>query len=154
MKSDIINYFLKGDAMNANEGHFGFMEQENNIEIPFFQRPYVWSKPQWEQLFDDLFYSFKERRPHFLGSIILKQLSSSMGNGSRRSLIDGQQRLTTFSILVKSVYDMLDEVRMNDYAGYLYAKPRSEKNPKIKHSHINRASFESIYKSKKLFRIL
>ena len=134
--------------MNANEGHFGFMEQENNIEIPFFQRPYVWSKPQWEQLFDDLFYSFKEKRPHFLGSIILKQLSSSMGNGSRRSLIDGQQRLTTFSILVKSIYDMLDEVRMNDYAGYLYAKPRSEKNPKIKHSHINRASFESIIKAK------
>lgn len=134
--------------MKANEGNFGFMEQENNIEIPFFQRPYVWSKPQWEQLFEDLFYSFKERRPHFLGSIILKQLSSSMGDGSRRSLIDGQQRLTTFSILVKSIYDMLDEVRMNDYAGYLYAKPRSEKNPKIKHSHINRASFESIIKAK------
>ena len=37
---------------------------------------------------------------------------------------------------------------MNDYAGYLYAKPRSEKNPKIKHSHINRASFESIIKAK------
>ena len=71
-KSDIINYFFKGDAMKANEGNFGFMEQENNIEIPFFQRPYVWSKPQWEQLFEDLFYSFKERRPHFLGSIILK----------------------------------------------------------------------------------
>ena len=134
--------------MKANEDNFGFMEQENNIEIPFFQRPYVWSKPQWEQLFDDLFYSFKERRPHFLGSIILKQLSSSMGKGSRRSLIDGQQRLTTFSILVKSIYDMLDEVRMNDYAGYLYAKPRSEKNPKIKHSHINRASFETIIKAK------
>lgn len=113
-----------------------------------FQRPYVWNRAQWKQLFNDLLNGFKEQRLHFLGSIILKQLPSPMVEGSRRSLIDGQQRLTTFSILVKSVYDMLDEVRMNDYAGYLYAKPRSEKNPKIKHSHINRASFESIIKAK------
>ena len=134
--------------MKANEGNFGFMEQENNIEIPFFQRPYVWNKVQWEQLFDDLLYSFREKRPHFLGSIILKQLSSPMGNGSRRSLIDGQQRLTTFSILVKSIYDILGKDRNDDYEGYLYARPRREKNPKIKHSHINRASFESIIKAK------
>ena len=134
--------------MNAEEGSFGFMRDENNIEIPFFQRPYVWSKVQWEQLFNDLLNGFKEQRLHFLGSIILKQLPSSMGEGSRRSLIDGQQRLTTFSILVKSIYDLLDEDRLVDYVGFLYAEPTKDKNPKIKHSHINRSSFEAIIKAK------
>lgn len=134
--------------MKADEGSFGFMRDENNIEIPFFQRPYVWSKVQWEQLFNDLLNSFREQRLHFLGSIILKQLPSSMGEGSRRSLIDGQQRLTTFSILVKSIYDLLDEDRLVDYVGFLYAEPTKDKNPKIKHSHINRSSFEAIIKAK------
>lgn len=134
--------------MNAEEGSFGFMRDENNIEIPFFQRPYVWSKVQWEQLFNDLLNGFKEQRLHFLGSIILKQLPSSMGEGSRRSLIDGQQRLTTFSILVKSIYDLLEEDRLVDYVGFLYAEPTKYKNPKIKHSHINRSSFEVIIKAK------
>ena len=124
------------------------MRDENNIEIPFFQRPYVWSKVQWEQLFNDLLNGFKEQRLHFLGSIILKQLQSSMIEGSRRSLIDGQQRLKTFSILVKSIYDLLDEDRLVDYVGFLYAEPTKYKNPKIKHSHINRSSFEAIIKAK------
>ena len=134
--------------MKADEGSFGFMREENNIEIPFFQRPYVWNKVQWEQLFNDLLNSFREQRLHFLGSIILKQLPSSMGEGSRRSLIDGQQRLTTFSILVKSIYDLLEEDRLVDYVGFLYAQPTKYKNPKIKHSHINRSSFEAIIKAK------
>lgn len=83
-----------------------------------FQRPYVWSKVQWEQLFNDLLNGFKEQRLHFLGSIILKQLPSPMVEGSRRSLIDGQQRLKTFPILVKSIYDLLDEDRLVDYVGF------------------------------------
>lgn len=47
--------------MNANEGHFGFMEQENNIEIPFFQRPYVWSKPQWNSFLTIFFIALKKK---------------------------------------------------------------------------------------------
>lgn len=41
-----------------------------------------------------------------------------MVEGSRRSLIDGQQRLKTFPILVKSIYDLLDEDRLVDYVGF------------------------------------
>lgn len=94
--------------------------------------------------FNDLFNSFREQRLHFLGSIILKQLPSSMGERSRRSLIDGQQRLTTFYILVKSIYDLLDEDRLVDYVGFLYTEPTKYK----KHSHINRSSCEAITKAK------
>lgn len=89
--------------MKANESNFSFMQEESLIEIPFFQRAYVWEQEQWEQLFDDLSKSFESKKEHFLGSIILKQLPSSAGEGAKRSLIDGQQRLTTFSILIKAL---------------------------------------------------
>ena len=108
-------------ALLESESYINFIEEnydQHNIEILLFQRPYVWHRAQWTQLFNDLLTGFKEQRLHFLGSIILKQLPSPMVEGSRRSLIDGQQRLKTFPILVKSIYDLLDEDRLVDYVGF------------------------------------
>lgn len=134
--------------MKANANSFGFMKNENMIEIPFFQRAYVWGEDEWEQLFDDLLDSFNNKKTHFLGSIILKQLDTNAGEGSRRSLIDGQQRLTTFSILIKTLYDRLsnDEKENYDYRTYLFETPYKDKKPKIKHSKINSQSFGEIFK--------
>src|SRR5699024_47689 len=73
------------------------------LEIPFFQRAYVWDKPQWERLLQDMESVSKSLKPYFLGSIILKQQPTNTGNkvGDIRTLIDGQQRLTTLSIFFK-----------------------------------------------------
>lgn len=130
--------------MEARENDFGFMEQEHLIKIPFFQRAYVWEKDQWEQLFEDLRDSYETRREHFLGSIVLKQILSNAGEGSIRSLIDGQQRLTTFSILVKSLYDKLDSDDRQDYVKYLFKSPTKEKKPKIQHSKLDKESFDEV----------
>ncbi|RAX57312.1 hypothetical protein CCZ01_06325 [Helicobacter monodelphidis] len=59
-------------------------------------------------------------------------------------MIDGQQRLTTFSILVKSLYDCLDEKYKGDYGKYLFKEPTSDKNPKIQHSRIDKEYFNKI----------
>lgn len=133
--------------MKANENGFGFMKNESMIEIPFFQRAYVWGEDEWEQLFDDLLDSFNNKKAHFLGSIVLKQLDTNAGEGSRRSLIDGQQRLTTFSILIKSLYDKIPDDEKPDYNEYLFGKPIKDKNPKIKHSKINSNSFVKVLKA-------
>ncbi|TKX29837.1 hypothetical protein CQA38_03470 [Campylobacter sp. MIT 12-5580] len=133
--------------MKANESNFGFMQNEELIIIPFFQRAYVWKEEQWEQFFDDLLESFKRQKEHFLGSIILKQLTTNAGEGSKRSLIDGQQRLTSFSILVKALYDKLDDGDKADYANYLYRRPTKDKNAKIEHSKIDKISFDRILKA-------
>lgn len=124
------------------------MQEENLIEIPFFQRAYVWEQEQWEQLFDDLLKSFENKKEHFLGSVIVKQLPSNAGEGAKRSLIDGQQRLTTFSILIKALYDNLNSDDKADYAGYLFKRPTKEKNPKIKHSKIDSLVFNAILQAK------
>ena len=73
------------------------------LEIPFFQRSYVWSQPQWERLMEDLETVSLTQKPYFLGSIILKQQQTTTTGttGDKRTLIDGQQRLTTLNIMLK-----------------------------------------------------
>ena len=73
------------------------------LEIPFFQRAYVWEEAQWERLLEDMEKVSKSNKPYFLGSVILKQQPTSTGGrvGDIRTLIDGQQRLTTLNIFFK-----------------------------------------------------
>jgi uncharacterized protein with ParB-like and HNH nuclease domain len=73
------------------------------LEIPFFQRAYVWDEPQWERLLEDMELVTITNKPYFLGSVILKQQLTSSDNsvGDMRTLIDGQQRLTTLNIFFK-----------------------------------------------------
>lgn len=73
------------------------------LEIPFFQRAYVWGDEQWERLLEDMEHVSQTNKPYFLGSVILKQQPTTTGNkvGDKRTLIDGQQRLTTLSIFFK-----------------------------------------------------
>lgn len=51
--------------MKANESNFGFMKNESVIEIPFFQRAYVWGQDEWQQLYDDLLDSFNTKKRAF-----------------------------------------------------------------------------------------
>ena len=73
------------------------------LEIPFFQRSYVWTEAQWERLLEDMETVSSINKPYFLGSVILKQQQTNTGNnvGDRRTLIDGQQRLTTLNLMLK-----------------------------------------------------
>lgn len=73
------------------------------LEIPFFQRAYVWGDKQWERLLEDMEAVSKSNKPYFLGSVILKQQPTSSASkvGDIRTLIDGQQRLTTLNIFFK-----------------------------------------------------
>lgn len=75
--------------------------------IPVYQRNYDWTKDQCEQLFDDLVRISKEDvNRHFFGSIVS---SISDGGGQQEFLIiDGQQRLTTISLLLLAMYNILD----------------------------------------------
>lgn len=90
--------------MEANKRTLSDIFNGNRIlEIPFFQRTYVWSEDQWERLMEDLEAVSASNKPYFLGSVILKQQSTPAGGsvGDKRTLIDGQQRLTTLNILLK-----------------------------------------------------
>ena len=71
------------------------------LEIPFFQRAYVWEDEQWGRLLEDMEEISQQNTPYFLGSVILKQqmTSTTKSVSDVRTLIDGQQRITTFIII-------------------------------------------------------
>lgn len=86
------------------------------LEIPFFQRAYVWGETQWERLLEDVENVSRTRTPYFMGSVILKQQLTDTSNtiGDIRTVIDGQQRLTTLSIMLKVLCLKNDSLRKFD----------------------------------------
>ena len=111
------------------------------LEIPFFQRAYVWGEDQWERLLEDMQNVSISNKPYFLGSVILKQQPTNTGNqvGDIRTLIDGQQRLTTLNIFFKvlclktnqnSTFERIFKLISNDIA--------------LKHNHNDIDAFETI----------
>ena len=77
------------------------------LEIPHFQRSYVWDEDQWSRFLDDMIYVSESKDTYFLGSVILKQqeIPSSYQTGDVRTIIDGQQRLTTITLFFKALYE-------------------------------------------------
>ncbi|MBQ5318236.1 MAG: DUF262 domain-containing protein [Oscillospiraceae bacterium] len=76
--------------------------------VPDYQREYVWTDTQVEQLLSDLMeaYAADSKKAYFLGTIV------TFDEGTRFELIDGQQRLTTFFILlcaIKHIYAQNNE---------------------------------------------
>lgn len=83
------------------------------FDIPRNQRRYVWKKDNWNDLFEDLIFSVSQKTPHFLGSIVLK--SDLKENGlSYYTIIDGQQRLMTITLLILAIMKHFHEKEMKD----------------------------------------
>lgn len=86
-----------------------------SYKIPVFQRNYAWTNDEVNQLVDDLFgdinwqdESQQETEPYFLGSIVLTN------NDEASLVLDGQQRLTTISLLLAVLRDKLSQAGYND----------------------------------------
>lgn len=75
--------------------------------IPVYQRSYSWKKQQCNQLYEDIIDSIKKRRNHYLGSLVYSE--NTEDNFSFCPIIDGQQRLTTVILLLKALYDSINE---------------------------------------------
>ena len=80
---------------------------QEKFTVDFYQREYVWEKKQLEDLINDLSNAFlkcwkpedttesvRSYDPYFMGEIVL-----SLKTGERSAIIDGQQRITTFTFL-------------------------------------------------------
>ena len=80
------------------------------FDIPFYQRSYVWKKEQWERFLEDMEFVSIESKDYFLGSAILKQQNLNMGvTADHRTVIDGQQRLTTMMLFLKALCDLAEK---------------------------------------------
>lgn len=75
------------------------------FEIPVFQRPYAWTTEEVNELLDDLLFSMDrdDQEPYFLGSIVLIK-----EDDPDSLVVDGQQRLTTLTMLLCSLRELAD----------------------------------------------
>lgn len=111
-----------------------------NLEIPFFQRAYVWNTEQWQRFLEDMRMVSITQKPYFLGSVILKQQETSSNKDSILTVIDGQQRLTTLNIFLK----VLCLKRKTDSDFTETFKKQRDKSIILLHNHNDQDSFNKI----------
>lgn len=92
---------------------------DKRFTIPVYQRNYDWKKDQCEQLLDDLLEVVKSHKVHFFGSIVSVQGEASF---SEHLVIDGQQRLTTITILLIAIYNLINDNKISVKDHSLYKK--------------------------------
>ncbi len=85
--------------------------QKNQFVIPIYQRLYSWEKEQCKQLWDDIVKTGKNDKieGHFIGSIVFVHDGIYTTNHNDLLIIDGQQRLTTITLLLIALRDHLND---------------------------------------------
>jgi uncharacterized protein with ParB-like and HNH nuclease domain len=138
-------------------------EKKLCLEVPLFQRQYVWSQAQqWEPLWEDLVRKFVEYLDgrtdtpvHFLGAMVLDQKQTPTTHVERRQVIDGQQRLATLQIFLAAFRDLCREAKCEELANEcdsfilnkgMMANPTVEKF-KVWPTQVDRAQFSDVIAS-------
>ena len=109
----LINPILEKDVLKATETLLvKFLEKSNQFFIPIYQRTYSWTEKQCEQLWDDIVRVAKDPtiKTHFIGSMVyINQGHFHVSDVPQLLVIDGQQRLTTMTILLSAFADALQK---------------------------------------------
>jgi uncharacterized protein with ParB-like and HNH nuclease domain len=90
--------------------------------IPVFQRNYRWEVPEWAKLWDSLTEIQRpdKRGNHFMGFLVFVPGIAQPGQHTTFHLIDGQQRLTTSSIVLAAVRNTARQVGQQDLADEIH----------------------------------
>jgi uncharacterized protein with ParB-like and HNH nuclease domain/predicted transport protein len=93
--------------MKASEAQLlAFIQQSPQFIIPIYQRTYSWTTRECQQMWDDILRSGRDESVsgHFIGSVVyIEQGLSQSSNRSPLLVIDGQQRLTTATLLIEAL---------------------------------------------------
>lgn len=102
---NFMNNNTKRDNMNAIPKSIeGILKDNPKMKIPIFQRDYSWKRDNWKELWNDIKMGFKNGNKHYLGSIVLVENEDFM------EVVDGQQRLTTISLLYLAIISNFNEL--------------------------------------------
>lgn len=89
-----------------------FLQKSTQFIIPIYQRTYSWTEKQCRQLWDDILRAGSNDTigVHFIGSIVyIEQGLSMVSHRAPLLVIDGQQRLTTVSLLIEALARVLGD---------------------------------------------
>ena len=76
-----------------------------NLVIPGYQRDYAWTDRNVDDLFDDVAEALESGGSHYLGTFILSQKNKL----APVHVVDGQQRLTTLTMILDALIDAVDD---------------------------------------------
>ena len=127
---------------------------DKRFVIPVYQRNYDWKIENCKQLYDDLVKVIRNgRKNHFFGSIV--STYNPEGDNEEYQIIDGQQRLTTISLLLLAMYNLIrqgkvvpSDNRLSDriYEDYLVDKYQPEETRiKLKPIKNDRKAFGKLF---------
>lgn len=141
--------------MEAYKKKIGDIFPRNKLlEIPFYQRAYVWGVAEWERLLEDLRGMCDREEEYFLGSVILKDTtvkgSNEEGFAGKFVVVDGQQRLTTLIVMMKVIALLNDDMETFDNYFITKNKKKGFTAPSMRHNHKDRPSFEKVLALTKL----
>ena len=89
-----------------------FLNDAYRFEIPSYQRPYSWTTKEAQELLEDVIEAMDEgQNDYFLGSFVLVKQPHSRN----AEVVDGQQRLTTLTILFAALRDLSEVTEVRDY---------------------------------------
>lgn len=120
-------------AFEAKDETVGELLNKVVFTVPRNQRRYVWEKEHWEELLEDILFSCKAgKKAHFLGSIVLKDEGKKEGI-ARYTIIDGQQRVTTITLILIAIMKLFVERNMQDeFLGTIdYVMTTNNRNQKM-----------------------
>jgi len=140
-------FTLNADDVDISE----LFEGSSQFTVPDYQREYSWGDEQLGELWDDIMALTRSRDNHYLGSIIIIQKS---GNEiKQQELVDGQQRLTTISLVLAVIRDYfeskndhdLDEVPelINDFL-FTKSNVTGDKHQKLRLNKYHNDAFEKV----------
>jgi uncharacterized protein with ParB-like and HNH nuclease domain len=100
---------MKGIQDTSSKTYRQLMGNGLRYEIPKFQRDYTWETEQWDDLWQDIKSLLSnEENEHYMGYLVLQT-----SNNKNFIIIDGQQRLTTLSILTLATLKCLNDLSEN-----------------------------------------
>ncbi|RVZ00791.1 DUF262 and DUF1524 domain-containing protein [Helicobacter pylori] len=124
---------MKANAMKLLD--FIGKSQEKQFVIPIYQRVYSWGKEHCKQLWDDIIKTGgnDQIEGHFIGSIVFVQDGLYSTNHNELLIIDGQQRLTTITLLLVALRDYLsDEVKRKEIEGHYLINSNKDGDKKFR----------------------
>lgn len=145
--------------MKANEVKLTEFLSKTDIQfvIPIYQRNYDWKESHCEQLMNDILYAGASRNMHFIGSIVyIHDGVYSSSDIKELVVIDGQQRITTITLLCIALYHYLKENDLEWQAKKIYKQfiinefARENQRLKLKASENNAEDLKSIINGTRL----
>ncbi|MEC8749073.1 MAG: DUF262 domain-containing protein, partial [Pseudomonadota bacterium] len=98
----------------ANENFRQLVGHNVTYSIPPFQRDYSWVEENWEELWFDIIAMYSEEddaeTEHYMGYLVLQESAHKKSS----AVIDGQQRITTISIIILSALNHLQNLIKKD----------------------------------------